>query len=293
MNSNYNSLILYFLFAILFFNDLNVSAQTKLDRSLEEVEPQLMDYDSLTISKVMVLGTFHFDKSVLNTEKQKSIIQLVEILKKYKPTKIVLEWEPSASELANKNYQEFQENPTFITNKENEVFQLGFRLAKTMRHESLFFFDNQTEFIGSLQDFSFDSFSEYAQKNDPGFFDKYEKKIIETFRHNQNLLKKMSLLDQIVLRNSPRAQQINAQRMHSYEVRVGIQKNWIGPDWLGRWYRRNVRMLANVIKMNKPNDRILVIVGDNHKWTLDMLFENTPEFELVSSWEFFNKELEN
>ena len=169
---------------------------------------------------------------------------------------------------------------------------MGFRLAKAMRHDSLYFFDNQTEFIGSLENFSFSNFGEYAKTNDAGFFDKYEKKIIATHTGNQNLLKEMSLLKEIILRNSPKAQRVNAQRMHSYEVRVGIQKNWIGPDWLGRWYRRNVRMLANVIKMNQPNDLILIIVGDNHKWTLDMLFENTPEFELVSSWGLFNRVLE-
>ena len=44
---------------------------------------------------------------------------------------------------------------------------------------------------------------------------------------------------------------------------------WVGPDWLGRWYRRNVRMLANLVKMNQPEERILILVGDNHKWTLD------------------------
>ncbi len=252
-----------------------------------------MDYDSLTTSKVMVVGTFHFDKSVLTDQNQKSIEQFIKILKNYKPTKIVLEWEPSASELANKNYMSFVEDSEYITNKENEVYQIGFRLAKAMQHHRLYFFDNQTEFIGSLENFSFSSFGEYAKNNDAGFFDAHEKKIIVTHNHNQKLLKEMSLLDEIVLRNSPRAQYINAQRMHNYEVRVGIQKNWIGPDWLGRWYRRNVRMLANVIKMNEPNDRMLIIVGDNHKWTLDMLFDNTPEFELVSSWDFFNTTLKN
>ena len=74
--------------------------------------------------------------------------------------------------------------------------------------------------------------------------------------------------------------------MHMYEIRVGIQENWIGPDWLSRWYQRNIRMASNILKLSKSEDRILVIVGDNHKWTLDMLLENTPDFEVVSSWDY-------
>jgi len=94
-----------------------------------------------------------------------------------------------------------------------------------------------------------------------------------------------SLYDRFTLMNSPQAANINAQRMHLYEVRVGIQKDWLGPDWLGRWYRRNVRMMSNVLKLAEKDHRILIIVGDNHKWTLDMLFENTPDFKLESSWQ--------
>lgn len=55
--------------------------------------------------------------------------------------------------------------------------------------------------------------------------------------------------------------------MHMYEIRVGIQ-NWLGPDWLSRWYQRNIRMASNILKLAENKDRILIIVGDNHKWIL-------------------------
>ena len=70
-----------------------------------------------------------------------------------------------------------------------------------------------------------------------------------------------------------------------FEIRVGIQNNWVGPDWLGRWYRRNIRMAGNVLKMTEAGDRILIIVGSNHKWVLDMLFNHIPEFQVSSSWD--------
>lgn len=45
-------------------------------------------------------------------------------------------------------------------------------------------------------------------------------------------------------------------------------------------------MLANVFKFAEEEDRILIIVGDNHKWTFDALIENSPDFKLTPSWDY-------
>ncbi|NAS14428.1 DUF5694 domain-containing protein [Poritiphilus flavus] len=252
---------------------------------LEKIASDLKVYDSLAQYEVMVVGTAHFGKEVLTGENQKEISRLLDKLAGYNPTKIVLEWEPSRQSKMNKTFQEFLKNDFDISKRENEVFQLGFRLGKRVMHDSLYLFDNQTEFIGSLENFSFDSFVKYAKENDEGFYNKYEKVIGEVFTEYQKKLESLSLYDRILLMNSPKAQEMNARRMHMFEMRVGIGKNWIGPDWLGRFYQRNVRMVGNVLKFAEEGDRIIIIVGDNHKWILDMLFENTPDFNVVSSWD--------
>ncbi len=250
-------------------------------------EPQadlLKNFDSLAHSTVMILGTFHFDSTMLAQNHQSQLSRVVSALAAFHPTKVVLEWEPSRLTETNRQYRLFLRDSFDISDKPNEIYQIGFKVAKALEHDSVYLFDDQTEYIGSLDNFSFRSFNTYARQNDDGFYNKYENELIETWEHNQSLLDSHSLYDRLMLMNSPQAAKINAQRMHLYEVRVGIQKNWMGPDWLGRWYRRNVRMMSNVLKLAEEGDRILIIVGDNHKWTLDMLFEHTPDFELESSW---------
>lgn len=268
--------------------------ETKADIThLEKVEKQLKNHDSLAQSSIMIVGTFHFNKPVLEEKNQKEIVKLIDALSKYKPTKIVLEWEPSSSIEANKNYQSYLSNTFDISNLENEVYQLGFAMAKFMKHNRIYFFDNKTGFIGSLgeyyskkEGFSFYAFNMYALESDNNFYNAHEQPLTKVYKQNLELLNAQSLYNNIALRNSPAMQKVNKQRMHLYEIRVGIQKNWIGPDWLGRWYRRNIRMASNILKINEKGDRVLVIVGDNHKWTLDMLFENIPDFEVVSSWNY-------
>ena len=247
--------------------------------------PVFKNYDGLREAQVMVVGTKHFDETVLESDSQIAIDSLIAKLANFHPTKIVLEWEPHRQTTTNERYRAFLSDSFDISQRPNEVYQLGFRLGKHLGHDSLFLFDDQTPFIGSLEGFTFDGFLEHAEANDTGFYDRYLDSIKQYFTHNQEVLSQMPLDQQIAWLNAPEKQRINAQRMHMLEVRVGIQDSWMGPDWVGRFYQRNTRMMANVLKITQKGDRILIIVGDNHKWILDTLFGFTPDFELVSSWE--------
>lgn len=274
--------------SLILVSTLIVSCQKKSSlNKTDKLIHQLKNYDSLATAEVMVLGTFHFNQEALKPENQTSIQELIDVMKSYHPTKVFVEWEPQYSQITNERYRLYKKDSFDISDRYNEVYQLGFRLAKSMNHDSLYLFDDQTEFTGSLKEFntkedgfSFELFTKYAMENDNGFYNKHEEILINTFKQNQDKIEAQDFKTRIDILNSPENQKINAQRMHMYEVRIGIQKNWSGPDWLGRWYRRNVRMMSNVLQQTEPGDRHLLIVGDNHKWVLDMLFENTPDFRL-------------
>lgn len=252
--------------------------------------PSLMTKSVTEKAKVMVLGTYHFRQEdhydELSTENQAHIQQLLTALAEFEPTKVVIEWEPSRSAKTNEAYQSFLQGKFKIDTLLNEVFQLGFRMAQKMGHDSIYLFDDKTPYIGSLDGFTFGKLAEYASQNDQGFYNRHESAISDRYLHNEKLIKSQNLYDNLLLRNSPEAVKVDAERMHMYEMRVGIQKNWMGPDWLGRYYQRNIRMMTNVLKSVDAEDRVLIIVGANHKWVLDDLFEYTPDFELVSSYDY-------
>ena len=58
----------------------------------------------------------------------------------------------------------------------------------------------------------------------------------------------------------------------------------------GRWYQRNIRMMGNLLRISETGDRLLVIVGDNHKWILEDLIDNTPELKTVSTYKYLMDE---
>lgn len=281
------------LFIIFFLSCTGVSALSsqsecqKNDLACHVVK--LQHINSSIAAEVMVLATHHFSQKILLENNQRELQLLNTQLLAFKPTKIFVEWEPEIQQKVDKLYQQYQKGELSLKERHNEVFQLGFKLAKLAQLDKVYLLDDQTPFIGSLDGFSFEKLLAKAKQNDDGFYNRHESEIVEKFRQNQALYQSLSLFQQIALRNSPQAQQINSKRMHAYENRIGIQANWMGPDWLGRWYRRNVRMSSNVLKYTQNEDRVLIIVGDNHKWILDYLFAQMPEFTVKSSWELLSR----
>lgn len=276
------------LFCLIYASPTSASSEVPV-QDLHTMAKSLKPISSGIEAEVMTLATHHFSSTILEQSSQGSVKHVVAKLVEFSPTKIFVEWEPSKQSQVNKEYLRYVQGELSIDEQFNEVYQLGFRLARQLGHKQIFLFDDQTPFIGSLKDFSFESFGHYAKTHNSGFYDRHEKDIIENFQHNSAIFKSVSVYEQIALRNSPQAQKINAERMHAYENRVGVQLNWIGPDWLGRWYQRNVRMSSNVLKNTQNKDRILIVVGDNHKWILDYLFTQMPEYKVRSSWDLLSK----
>lgn len=103
--------------------------------------------------------------------------------------------------------------------------------------------------------------------------------------------------DYVVLGAEPgsapeRAERVGAQTMTFPEVRkmimeekdlyVGFPDHHIGADLVGEWYKRNLRIYANIWRAVQPgSDRVLLLMGQGHIWTLRQFFRENPRFEVV------------
>ncbi len=262
------------------------SAQEVVDDAIE-----LAELTDIPKTKVLIVGTFHFDQEQkydeLSEENQKELEKITKSLAVFNPTKVVVEKDPSLSERYNRGYHKLLDGKLSLDTMRNEIFQLGFRMAQYMNHDSIYLFDNKPDYIGSLKDFTFEKMLAYADEYDSAFNKVHFDKINKVFTQNQNTLNSLPLYQNLKMRNSLQMEKYNTYRMHMIEMRMGINDSWMGPDWLGRWYQRNIRMMTHIMKFMTAEDRIIVFVGDNHKWVLEQLMNNTPEFEVVSSFDYF------
>lgn len=65
------------------------------------------------------------------------------------------------------------------------------------------------------------------------------------------------------------------------EAHLGEPGDWAGADLPADWYRRNIRIFSNVVRLvDSPNERVLVIFGNGHLGWLRQDFSIDPNVRL-------------
>ncbi|MDX1911132.1 MAG: DUF5694 domain-containing protein [Saprospiraceae bacterium] len=251
------------------------------------------DADAPYLHQVMVLGTFHFDRSrdgsdviahnhldITTPENQRELERIAsDIATAFRPTMIVVEWMPDYQPKMDSLFALYQKKQLKLP--QNETFQLGFRIAGKMGLPTVYCVDNrpeQPESIELIDDWEayaqslgqFNTMKEYDKSN--GLFNDYM----------DQMLSKLSLKQYLMLVNSPEYLKRYKQFSLTGLVNLGYMDTYIGADLTGNWYRRNTRIFVNIRNRCKTrHERILVIYGAGHKWILDELFSGSPEFEVT------------
>lgn len=233
-------------------------------------------------AQVMVLGVYHFANpnadyvktefpDHLSEKKQKEIAEVLDLLAKFKPTKIVVEAVPENTKVQN-NYQEYLKDNYKLT--ANETEQIGFRLAKRLEHKQVYLADHQ---IGMDFDLLMATANETKNTQFLGFFQM-------VMGEAQAMLKRhaaISVREAFVELNEP----ILAERMKEFYLqmaRVRSKDKFVGADVLTSWYQRNFRISTNIAQIvDSPKDRVLVIFGQGHAPYLRDGIKSSPDMQLI------------
>src|SRR6266700_2476304 len=104
--------------------------------------------------QILVLGVFHMSNpghdlhnvkvdDVLAPKRQQEIAQLIDVLKKFHPTKIAIEASVGSAGIE-KQYSDYLAGS--YTLSRNEVHQIGYRLAKELGHKTIYPVDEDGDF---------------------------------------------------------------------------------------------------------------------------------------------------
>ncbi|NAS30678.1 hypothetical protein GTQ40_06820 [Flavobacteriaceae bacterium R38] len=286
---------------LLLISTLFLSCNTNEEEIKQKISDDkiLSDFPVITKQakhKALVLGTFHFDMAtdgsdvkegkkmdVLSKENKIHLDTIIRRLKKFNPTKIAIEWTSKMQVKRDSQYLEYKAGNFDLPR--NETFQIGFRLAKELGHEKLYCIDNRPvmpEAIGEIEDI--DKFADSLGQSEA--FHRYDQENRRFINYSSEIQKNYELLDVIKLYNSEVYTKRSKQLWTTGMVNLGVYHDYAGTDLTGYWFERNTRIFANAANLvEDEEERILIIYGAAHKWILDELFDNTPEFDLLQ----FNK----
>jgi len=248
-----------FGFCFLFLSTFAVKAQIGI-----------VDRDAKIKPTLVVLGTYHMGTAgnnvvngkvddVTSPERQKQMVELVEKLKKFKPTKIVVECDLEDDAKTKELYDRYLLGSYQLS--KNETNQIGFRLAKELGHKKVYcvdwsdFWDDPAINLWkyAAKDAELDSFRKGVEQDLKKEVDAEHEKLFT-----------LPVIDQLVLLNQPdRIEQ--AHKVYFDYMRIGRGKEYIGANYVSWWYRRNLTILDNIIRItDSPKERILVIYGAGH-----------------------------
>jgi len=270
--------------------DRNREDLTQVNKGNDSVSiPPISSFFPPAKAKVLVVGVFHFDYpgldelktaeenkiDVLKEPKKSEMTELVEYIKKFRPTKIAVEANPGWR--ATEKLREYKAGEH--RDKRDERYQLAMRIASETGLDTLYEV-NSYSLIGDLKENDSLVYKKLTQGLNWDYEDPYWDYVKNWIENDDKLTSQVSLLDFITYMNSKESHQYG---YGAYLTGFFKSEDHKGADYLSMWwYNRNLRIFKNIQDITgESNDRIMVLMGNGHAAILRQLFESSPEYEFV------------
>lgn len=226
-------------------------------------------------AQVMIFGVFHFANpgrdvvktatiDVMTEENQQYLEALSTRLRGFRPTVVLLEFDPADEAAMQERYERYLNGRFELP--ANEVYQLGFRIARLSGVREIGSFDEVV--IG----WNAEPLFEYLSEHDPDTERAFQT-VIEQMTAEQQQAHSTLALDQILrLTNDPEQDRLN-ESFYLLTNHVGTGDNFVGADAAASWWHRNFRMYARIQRYATSGQRVLVIGGQGHTAILKGLLE--------------------
>src|SRR4051812_10723469 len=243
---------------------------------------------------VMVLGTYHMSNPGLDTvnmhadsvstpERQQQLAELLDRLARFRPTKIAVE-ASRTSKTVPTQYAQYLAGTYKLT--DNEIDQVGYALGKKLGLKQI----SPVDFPMWQSGLQPSEMHEPKPKPKTAAAPPAEeesammKQVRAVVKQDEELLKKSTVADYLAHLNAPERARLNYVWDVESNLVPGDGYNlYEKTDLATGWYKRNMRIVTNVLDVTEPNDRVLVIFGSGHKKILSDLFGEYPGYCLVDT----------
>jgi FAD/FMN-containing dehydrogenase len=245
-------------------------------------------------AQVLVLGVYHMANrshdiynmhadDVLATKRQAEIAQVIEALKKFRPTKVAIEADLLSPDNPTTKLRPNQYADYLAGKRElgpDEIEQIGFRLARELGHSTIYP-------VNADYDFPYQRLVDYAKASGRS---KELEEIMGGFdaktKAQGEYLAAHTILETLLWMNSD--EKVEYENGLYYRLgHFGQVGDWAGADLLADWFHRNIRIYSNITQLvDSPAERILVIYGAGHLTWLRRDFASDPTIDLHMLSEF-------
>lgn len=236
-------------------------------------------------TKVLLLGSFHFDNpgldvakfenaNILSEKRQAEVLEVVEKIKQFRPDKIFIEMPVERQLKLDSSFNKYKTGELKLS--ASETHQIAYRVAKELNHPGLYAVDF-TE-----ANFPFDSLMKSATAAKQFEFLGMIQQTIGAIEKDFNESLKTKTVKEILLQhNSPEYMKMAVAVYYEFLI-AGEKDNHVGSYLTSEWWRRNMVIYENVLKrLNGKEERILILFGSGHTALLNEMMKYNQKLELV------------
>jgi hypothetical protein len=242
-------------------------------------------------AQVLVLGTFHFRNSNLDAYKpkhavnimsairQREVEDVVERLARFAPTKVAVEAKLERQAALDTLYRAYRAGQWELA--ENEIYQIGFRLAARLNHARVYAVDAPPRpLLAGLTSERWDSMTRSYAPLDTTWDMRYQR----WYEWQDSVKATVPLRDFLLYLNDS----ATVRRSHGHYLVSTFKRrkadDYFGPDADSHWWGRNLRIFSNIQRItSSPRERIVFIVGAGHLPLLQEAIRHSPEHRLVEA----------
>ncbi|GGE70188.1 DUF5694 domain-containing protein [Priestia taiwanensis] len=218
---------------------------------------------------IFLLGTNHFSNhdngdliqmktdDMLSEKRQQHIQEVIGCLKEFRPTKVAIEWPKELQPEYDKQYHAYLNDDFQLS--QNKSHQIGFRLAKEMRHDTIFAVDWNKEIEGVP------NIGTWTKENPSEHFDK----LLQVGKQETSEIAKYfathTIREFLVYLNKEERIQAT-QQFYAQLMLLGREEEPVGAQWTANyWHYRNMLIYKNIMELITSNEeRIFVLYGAGH-----------------------------
>lgn len=245
--------------------------------------------------KVLNVGSFHFgatsDANTTEFDEQASTNQvavrrLSQLLARFKPTIICLEYEPKNDAKINAAYQAFLRRPDKLDTRLGELSMVGFDVARLSGLNRVYGIDHQLGYNYSLGDFI---------ENSPELSNSIDRQTYlqlthDPFKYQPELkalnsrYEELSLLGKLQLINQPQMLDYSLNTNADKLLYVALDDGFEGAEQAAQFYLRNMKIYSNLNRIPMTSDdRVLILMGAAHTAMLREFMQRSPKFTVVDT----------
>lgn len=238
---------------------------------------------------VMVLGTYHFGNpgldvnnvkadDVLTTQRQTELDAVAQALLAFRPTKVMVERESDAPDLADTGYAQF--TPAMLGTKRNETVQIGYRIANLAGLTKVYGIDEQPK-SGEPDYFPFGPLMETAKRLGKADLIGQANQPVQAWLKAFETKQKTSSIAELLIEMNDLSTPAGSMDFYYDMLRIGDKDVQSGADLNAMWYLRNAKIFSKLMLASQKGDRVLVIYGGGHGYWLRHFASMTRGYRVV------------